>query len=646
MRRQILRRNDTQDQSIPAQPDGRSRIAARLRWSYLVSSTLPLLLVGAILLWISADAQRQTVYNNQLNLAKQVSRAISGYVSDFYTQLDVYALRVRPGITRLNEWQSAALDLQASRYPNMIDLALIDTAGQELLRVTELRLTSNDQLRDLREDVGVQLALNQRRVSFSEITSNQAGVRSFFITLPLTNDGGAMVGALRAEINADVIFRELEQATVSSENIAYLVRSQDGVMLLGDTSGTSAFGIARLLSSETQTAEYVGAGDQSVVGAVEPIVLMKNDIATGWSVVVEQPSAVAFNSVVRSMAILVALIMVVGALALFWAFRQAQQLMRPLYALGKGATELGYGHLNYRIAPTGDDELTDLARTFNQMAERLEHSLAEIEAQNERLRSGLSLARDIQVGLLPDKAPWRRDLIDVYARSLPAYEVGGDFYSYLAMPEGRAAFAIGDISGKGVGAALLMALTASAVEAQGREIEHPAEVLKSLNRLLAPRLKANHMNAALLFAVFDPNAGELRVANAGMISPVLMTETGNRFIEVGGLPVGAFAGALYTEEQVKLNPGDALLLLSDGVVEAHNEQGELFGFDRLEATIAEAQPPGDIRILVELIIERVQSFMGEAEQHDDITLVAIRPSLPVASSGSVDEEQTISYVSV
>jgi serine phosphatase RsbU (regulator of sigma subunit) len=254
------------------------------------------------------------------------------------------------------------------------------------------------------------------------------------------------------------------------------------------------------------------------------------------------------------------------------------------------------------------------------------------------------LARDIQIGLLPDRPPWNGEEIAVYGRSIPAYEVGGDFYSYLAMSEGRAAIAIGDISGKGVGAALLMALTSSAVESQGRQIEHPAQVLTVLNNLLAPRLRANHMNAALLFVVIDPHQRTLRVANAGMIAPVLVTEGGSHFIEVGGLPLGSFAGAVYQEQVVPFEPGDSLLLLSDGVVEAHSQAGELFGFERLEATIAEARPD-DVRDMVELVLERVQEHMGNMEQHDDITIVAVRPSV-AADSGVLDEEQAITYATI
>jgi serine phosphatase RsbU (regulator of sigma subunit) len=493
---------------------------------------------------------------------------------------------------------------------------------------------------------GVLSALRDGKSSYTPIHRNADGVRSFILTIPLRNDGNAVVGALRAEMNAEPIAQELLIAIANSKSYPYLIEATNGAVLLDD--GKAGFTPPRelrsLMIAPNGAEQYAGARGQDVIGALMPVVLNNGQDVTGWAVVVEQPSSDAFTSVRNSALLLGMLVILVGALALLIAFRQAQQFLRPLKALRTGALALGTGQLSYRIEPLGDDEMGDLAQTFNRMAEHLQESLDEIERRNERLRRAMALARDIQIGLLPDRPPWNDEEIAVYARSIPAYEVGGDFYSYLAMSEGRAAIAIGDISGKGVGAALLMALTSSAVESQGRQVEHPAQVLTALNNLLAPRLRANHMNAALLFVVIDPRARTLRVANAGMISPLLVTAHGSRFIEVGGLPLGSFVGALYHEEVVSYDPGDALLLVSDGVVEAHDADNQLFGFERLEETIAQARP-GDVRELVELVLERVQEHMGDTEQHDDITIVAVRPAV-TSDIALLDEEQAITYATL
>jgi serine phosphatase RsbU (regulator of sigma subunit) len=624
----------------------RTSIAKRLRWSYLLSSTLPLLLVGALLLKLNTDAQQSRIYSDQRGLASRVARDISRYITDLRNQLD---LGMRPNASidqSVDQLTGAALELAVRNAPNLIDIALLDDAGRERLRINQLLKIPPEQLRDLSGDAGVQRAIHEGLVSHTPIERNADGKRSFVMTMPLHNAAGINVGALRAEVSAEPLVVELQIADVSENSYAYLIDRQSNAVLLDDgrPGFTAPLQLNLLRASASDTATYVGARNQNVLGAVFPVAGVADGDIPDWAVVVEQPATIAFASVQRSVLLLTLLVIVAGLLALFWAFRQARRFLRPLNALREGAAALGSGHLDHRIAALGDDEMGDLARTFNQMAVHLQDSLAEIERRNERALRGLALARDIQIGLLPERPPWNGDVIEVHARSIPAYEVGGDFYTYLALSEGRAAIAIGDISGKGVGAALLMALTSSAVESQGREIEHPARVLQALNQLLAPRLKANHMNAALLYAVIDPHRRVMHVANAGMIAPVLITHGGSHFIDVGGLPLGSYAGAVYQEHAVRLSPGDALLFLSDGVVEAHNTEGELFGFERLEATVLEA-PIRDVRLLVDLVIERVQGFMGDAEQHDDITLVAIRPLIAIAGT-PLDEEHEVSYATV
>lgn len=631
---------------VSAGKGARRSIASRLRWSYLISSTLPLLIVGALLLVINLNSERAAVYRDQLASSARVARDISRYVTDLERQLENYALQVRPGADRAQLVETAQ-NVQARNFPNLIDLSVIDDAGNELLRVYRLQSMAEGDLRALGDDDGVRQALDQGATTFTPIRMGRDSRPTFLVTMPVRNDAGSVTGALQAEISAEPIARELRLATEAALSHAYLIELETGTVLLGDgrPQFTPPREMWRLLRSEQSAAEYLGARDEAVIGALTPVSDGEEGLSTGWAVVVERPSSDAFANVRRSALLLTSLVALVGVLALFWAFRQAQRFLRPLRALRAGAIALGDGHLNHRIVALGDDELGEVATAFNQMADHLEASLAEIEQQNEQLRKGLALARDIQIGLLPERPPWSGDALAVYARSIPAYDVGGDFYTYLALSEGRAAIAIGDVSGKGVGAALIMALTSSAVESQGRQFEHPAQVLTALNQLLAPRLKANHMNAALLFAVFDPREQTVRIANAGMIAPILISRSGNRFIEVGGLPLGSFAGAQYTEEVVQLAPGEGLLLVSDGVVEAHSPDGELFGFERLEQTIGEVETFGDVRALVELVLARVHEHMGTAEQHDDITIVAVRPPVKTGDK-TANEEQSVDYATV
>jgi serine phosphatase RsbU (regulator of sigma subunit) len=617
-------------------------IATRLRWSYLLTSTLPLVVVGALLLYLNLDSEQRRVYAEQRSAAQRVARDVGRYVENLRRDLDTFTLRVRPTVAN-DSLVEAAKNLQARAFPDLIELSVIERNLSERLRVMRLQSVASADLRSYTGDAVVERVLRSGDVEYSLISSDPSGSPVFTLVIPVRNDAGAVIGALRAVIAATPIADELRAARLDSTSSFYLLNQANNRYLddAGRSGNTAPPQIARLLSSGSETGAYVGADSQEVVGAVIPVLIGERRERTNWMVVAERPAGTAFASVRRSAILLAALVGVVGMLALFWALRQARRFLAPIEALRQGAAALGSGRLDHRIAQIADDELGNVAHAFNQMAGHLQESLVEIAQQNDRLRRGLALARDIQVGLLPDRPPWSGDTVDVCARSIPAYEVGGDFYTYLALSEGRVAVAIGDISGKGIGAALLMALTASTVESQGRQLEHPAQVLQALNHVLAPRLKANHMNAALLFAVFDPQQATLRVANAGMIAPIVISYTGNHFIDVGGLPVGAYSGARYSEEELQLTAGDTLLLVSDGVVEAHSPDGELFGFERLESLIADVRP-GDVRTLVERVLAAVQEHMNGAEQHDDITIVAIRPQIRT-STPQGDKEQAIDY---
>ncbi len=639
----------------PKQPVYHQSISTRLRWSYLISSTLPLLLVGMLLIVLNLRTQQRNVYDEQVLLATQAARDISTYISGIEAQLLRFGQNVRID-TPFEELEIAARSLIRNNAPDIRALTIYDVDGREIAFFTYDQLASgaeaNRSSNNLTRDPLVVAAL-EGQGGRSDIYERNEQVQ-FTTVVPLRSQGD-VIGAISADLSAVPIIQDLRTFKSTSGDVThYLLNDQFEVVLYDSPPGLSPVpGVLDDFASEARIGEFELGGGQRVVRSRAPV----NPI--NWWVVVEQPSSVAFASVRRSVILLVALVIVVGALALGLGLAQAQAIVRPLRALRIGAQRLGAGDLGYRIDVRRTDEMGQMAHTFNQMAAHLQQSLSEIERQNEHLRSGLTLARDIQMGLLPTAPPWNQHMLAVEARSIPAHEVGGDFYSYLALTDDHAAIAVGDISGKGVAAALLMALTSSMVESQSRQVELPSTLFHTLNDLLSPRLKSNRMNAALVYALFDLRAHTMTVANAGMISPLLIRQRQNdgngdpshttvtcAFVEVGGLPIGAMSRALYQDVTVSLHAGDTVLFLSDGVVEAKNEAGELFGFDRLETLVVNMHEFTDMSVFVTLILRQVQEFMGTAEQHDDITIVAVRPTMLAASPRDVDAEKTTGMVSI
>ncbi|NWF80890.1 MAG: SpoIIE family protein phosphatase [Chloroflexi bacterium] len=621
-------------QSAPAPADGafqparrRLNITNRLRWSYLISSTLPLMLVGALLITMLLQVQQRNAYASQQALADKIAGNIATFLYDLEQQLLRAARDLDPGAAE-DSLASAVLRL-ANSSPDLRAITVVDLEGRTVATA------SNELLRNLGvvplplDPVLLEGATQVGKGSRTAILAGQEGQPVFQVVLPVRGAGGRLVGALGAEVSAARIRQIFRLGVQGSAKTIYLVDGARQLQLSDSPSDWRPPSNLEALYGEGQTvAEYPGGNGQLVVGARAPVAPVA---ASSWSVVVEQPSSEFFVEVYRSLALLAALVGLVGLMALAWALYQARRLVLPIRALTAGAQELAGGRLDHRIVVEPGDELGQLASTFNRMAERLQGSLREIERQNEHLRHGLTLARDIQQGLLPTAPPWRTEMLRVCGRSLPASEVGGDFYTYLSLPDGRAAIAIGDISGKGVAAALLMALTSSTLESQVRFLAQPSAVLQAMHDALSHRLQANQMNAALQIAVFDADARAVTLANAGMIAPLLLRCRSNgtggcQFIDVGGLPIGTRLRGLYRDVTVPLEPGDTLLFLSDGIVEAHNGAGELFGFERLEQLVASLPPDIEVDAIVQRILGAVLSFVGKAEPHDDITIIATRPA--------------------
>ncbi len=250
--------------------------------------------------------------------------------------------------------------------------------------------------------------------------------------------------------------------------------------------------------------------------------------------------------------------------------------------------------------------------------------------ERERLAHEMLIARLIQQTLLPRDVPtppgWQTT-----AYYQPARAVGGDFYDFIPFRNGQLGLIVGDVTDKGVPAALVMAMTRSVLRAAARRLVDPARVLRRLNDVLYPDIPRS-MFVTCFYAILDPASGRLRYANAGHDLPYRWHNGAGAAAGAGvvselratGMPLGLMPGMRYEEQETLLAPGESVLFYSDGLVEAHSPQGELFGFPRLKTLLQEARAGDDV---ITFLMNQLAAFTGPAwEQEDDVTLMVLHRS--------------------
>jgi predicted ester cyclase len=252
------------------------------------------------------------------------------------------------------------------------------------------------------------------------------------------------------------------------------------------------------------------------------------------------------------------------------------------------------------------------------LGQRLEQEMLE----RERVEQELQVARSIQQASLPKEVPsLERWQIAPFYR--PARQVGGDFYDFYLLSEGRLGLVVGDATGKGVPAALVMSTTLGMLRLAARNYSSPSEMLQGVNEALFPYIPAN-MFVTCFYAILDPQSGSLTYANAGHDLPYLNRNGEAEELRARGMPLGLMPEMGYEEKETILEDGEAALFYSDGLVEAHDPKGEMFGFPRLRALVADH---GEEQALGNFLLEELYSFVGESwEQEDDITLLTLRRS--------------------
>ena len=299
-----------------------------------------------------------------------------------------------------------------------------------------------------------------------------------------------------------------------------------------------------------------------------------------------------------------------------------------VHDLYEGTERIQAGDFSHRIEARGNDQIATVSQSFNRMTEHLERLLV-VAKEKERLQTELEIAREVQAQLYPKRVPALRRL-QLQAQCKPARLVSGDYYDYQMLREGAAVLAIGDVAGKGISAALLMASLQSSLRTQVRACLQngggaplsTSFLVSQLNQLLYADT-APEKFATFLFAIYDDETGVLTYTNAGHLPPVLVRQGRATQLDVNGMVVGAFPFAKYDESQVELQPGDLLFCYTDGITEPENEYGEMFGEQRLIDLVVR-NADRDTDHLITTVMSDIEAWTGSPELQDDMTLLVAR----------------------
>ena len=382
------------------------------------------------------------------------------------------------------------------------------------------------------------------------------------------------------------------------------------------------------------------SGDQGVVERLGDVVLPDTPPGTTvepeWVVVtaadptgsglkfgIARPIGNSLNDLRRTTARNAAIGLAFIALALIGIVPLSGRLTRNLTRLSEGVHRIARGDYRARVEVRSKDEVGRLAAAFNQMAEDV-HRHQRAAVDQERIRRELELGRQIQHDMLP-RVPLRLGLTEVKGIAVPAREVGGDFFNYFEVDDGGIALLIGDVSGKGVGAALLMANIQASLRTRLALGQDLAAIADALDREIDANTPGS-VYATLFIAILDITAHRIRYVNAGHNAQYVLRRSGSLDeMPSTGLPIGMLSGRGYREGTCEVAEGDLLFFYTDGCVEAEDASGEMFGTERLETILRRAAAAGaageDPLALVESEVTR---FRGAREPFDDTTMMIVK----------------------
>jgi serine phosphatase RsbU (regulator of sigma subunit) len=356
--------------------------------------------------------------------------------------------------------------------------------------------------------------------------------------------------------------------------------------------------------TESQAPNVLAAGPELDLASNDPLVGYLLSAASAVDITSLQLQSPALQALKQAGVVLVVPLISSGSLV-------------GMLSLGPRRSERGYSTDDLRLL----NSLAGYAAPAMRVGQLVRQQQAEAR-QRERIDQELKIAQIIQQQFLPKSLP---DLPSWHVAAFyrPARTVGGDFYDFIPLPDGRVMFVVGDVTDKGVPAALVMASTHALLRAAAPRLISPGQVLGHVNDMLCVDIPA-HMFVTCLALVLDPVSGQIEFANAGHDVPYVRTRNGVQELRARGMPLGLMPGMDYEEKSFQFEPGDCALLHSDGLAEAHAPDREMFGFPRVSELVGKG-PSGEA--LIDLCLTELGNFTGpDHEQEDDITLVSLQRS--------------------
>jgi serine phosphatase RsbU (regulator of sigma subunit) len=432
-------------------------------------------------------------------------------------------------------------------------------------------------------------------------------------------------------VDSDVVSKLFEQTAAHMEGISFSAKERDVTPLVdispptwAATHDSEAAARASLFKRTSVTIDFTD-WDTGDVGfariSIEAPARRLYDRMAGVQ------ADGAFGSFVTLLVLLALLFLVIQLTAVVGGVTLARRITSAVHSLFIGTAKIGQGDFTHRIPIGSNDQLGDLAGSFNNMGSSIEH-LRHIEREKLRLDEELGIARRIQRSLLPPSTP-KIPGLSIADLCEPALEVGGDYYDFFQLEPRRLGLLVADVSGKGTSAALYMAELKGLVLALSRAHRSPRALMLELNELLADHLD-NRSFITMTYAVIDLDAGTLTMARAGH-TPLLFCSKGDcRLIIPDGMVLGLRLpgaakrfGDIIKEQTVAIGTGDVIVLYTDGITEAMNLDGDLFGDEAL-SQVVRTHCSLDSSGIRERILRDVRAFVGDAEPHDDMTMVVVK----------------------